>query len=562
MSTAPAPAPRPVSVLVDVVWVSVLVSLGVLLPWVLGQRFGVDVAVGPDAPLWASSAIDRLHGVGTAVPPLYGLLSAAVAVLGVPVVVAAQGWSVAAAGVAAAIVYVGLRGVRVSVPAAAAGGLLVALHADTQLHALMVQPDALAAASLGLLGGALVLHADRRSPASLGAVVGASAVVVLAREHGLVLLPLIALFLVVWPPAMRGGRAVSVLALALAVELAAGLAGAGFLRAPFDWPWLVKFDSPIQDLGKIQAGEAPSFVGVGLDSAPVGDRKWLSNLGDAYTKAMKLPPEARWEAVLRLQVARAVHIAGDLHRLALWSILAAAGYAIQRRRASFLAAVALPLSAILPTIAIWSARRHAAVLVPVAAIGVALGVEALRGVAARRTVRGGAWLSWGLLVAVAAAAWLGGHRARTMGLGWLGRKAEAGRSAAALGEAIRDIAPAGSYLVGVEHPALIHTGGLVHVYAELPWLHPSEARTAPLPAHGWRSLWLRESAAGPPGPGWEVVLEQAGQAVYQLDPNLDAATRRCRAGDLAWRPRTMPPHAGDPVPTAVPAPGCAAGGGR
>jgi hypothetical protein len=423
----------------------------------------------------------------------------------------------------------------------------------------MVQPDAVAAASLGLLGAALVLHADRRSGASLGAVVAAAAVVVLAREHGLVLWPLIALYLVVWPPLVRGGRAVALLALFLGVEVAAGLAGAGFARGPVDWPWLVKFDAPIEDLGKIQAGDAPSFVAVGLDSVPVGDRRWLSDLGDAYTKAMALPVGERWATVLRLQAARAAHIAGDLHRLALWALVGAAGFAIHRRRPAYFAAVALPLAAILPTIAIWSARRHAAVLVPVAAIGVGFGVEALRGLLARRSPRGAVVVAWSLVLAVALAAWFGGHRARTMGLGWLARKAEAGRAFAALGREIRAVAPRDAFLVGVNHPELIHTGGLVHVYAELPWLHESNARAAPTPAHGWRSVWLRDADAAPPGPGWALLHRSEVAALYQLAPEVTGEDRRCRAGTPEWRPRMMPPHAGDPVPAAVPAFGCAGG---
>ena len=89
MSTDPAlraPPPRPAPVALDALWVSVLACVAVLVPWWLGRRFGVDIAVGPDAPLWAASALDRLHGVGTAVPPLYGLLAAGVSSVGVPAI--------------------------------------------------------------------------------------------------------------------------------------------------------------------------------------------------------------------------------------------------------------------------------------------------------------------------------------------------------------------------------------------------------------------------------------------------------------------------------------------
>ena len=146
---------------VDLVVGIVLAALSMLLVLRLGA--GVDVAVGPDAPLWVASAFDWRAGLPTVVPPGFGALVATLAGATSPLADMARHVSVGAVGVAVAATWFAARSMDVGRPAALAGALLVALHPDTTSLGLMVQPDMVTAAWFSLLAWAMVRHSRVRS---------------------------------------------------------------------------------------------------------------------------------------------------------------------------------------------------------------------------------------------------------------------------------------------------------------------------------------------------------------------------------------------------------------
>ncbi|MBM4369745.1 MAG: glycosyltransferase family 39 protein, partial [Deltaproteobacteria bacterium] len=345
-----------------------LVALAARL--VAAREYDIDVATGPDSPLWGLSALDWQVGNKVYVPPLFPALAGLAAWAGVGVADGGRLVSLVAGSVATAVVYAGARVLGLSRLAALLGGALVVVHPDLVAESLIFQPEAVTAAVLGAVGAGALLHATRRSVASFLAYAVAVGVAATAREHGLALLLPALLFAVLFPPRVAWARAWAPLALFGLVSLAPVLGRSSPLVLPTEWPWADKAAVVKRDLDALEQGLQPAYLNMNVDSYPAGDTVEAQAVSNAYPCAILLPAEERPRALLALHWRRARALGHDLHAWLLGGLLG--GGLLGWRRRNWAVAAALPslLVVIVPAFVVWSQRRHAVVLLPASFLGV------------------------------------------------------------------------------------------------------------------------------------------------------------------------------------------------
>jgi hypothetical protein len=538
-----------------------------------GSAQRVDVAVGPDTPLWGGAALDLVHGTSSIVPPMYPTLLSLAGFAGMPVADAGRYVSTGAAGLASALAYGAVRAAGAGRAAALLAGGVVAVHPDTTLLGLMFQPDALTMGTFGMLCVALAAYAGARSWRCAAALALAASVLAMTREHGVLLVPLVAAYLAVFAPAPTGsvgddagapsvGRRIlrrvgGPLLLAVVLHATTVAVRLPWDTPPWRWPWLFKVAAPVDDLHRLAQRSVPPYVGVGVDSYPTGDPAVLLHVERAYDQLMRHSVETPWPALAKLHVTRALDIGGDVYALLLAGLAGGAAWALRERRAgrsggALLAGLTLAVAAIVPTLVIWSARRHVAVLVPVGAVGLGLGLDALVGTpdtAARRWV--------GRLATVAAVLALGwregGLRAR--GLAWLAERAAERRDDAAFGRAIRAATRPGTLLAGYSPGDLVHEGGLVHLYAERAWASLDDGQERVVPSLAWRTTRVTTDADATAREGWVEVARVGDLRAWRYRPEVTGAERRCPEGRLLRKPRFVAVRQLPRYPLAV-AEGC------
>jgi hypothetical protein len=437
--------------------------------------------------VWGLAAQAWRHTGQLDLPPLYPALSAALSALGTALPSAAQGVSRACGVLVPAAVFGGARWAGATRRSAFFTGAAAALAPDLVVESLTVQPEALVALLYAAAAAGGLVWAGRASPGGrVGLLLFAASVALLglAREHGLALLLPAACFAgAVAPRGMRLGAGVLVLAVA---QLAPALLGVSVLRVPGTWPWAQKVTVVLEDLRLLHEGHLPSYLQATVDSYPTGRDAALAALRCAYT-----PDLAR---AIALNVARAVLLAGDLYLLLLLGVVgAAARFAPERltfaglvrsRSAWALAALALSIA---PSALVWSQRRHASVLIPVALLGVALGSTALR----RRS-------GWWIALALGAAGQLG---VAIEAPAWLHDQADGRRAEAVLGLRLRD----GYDALATPRALVAGSGGIVALYADLPFVVAEVNPVAPDAGWGSRTVLLGPVAEDPPQPAWAPI---------------------------------------------------------
>ncbi len=475
-----------------------LLALSLLLGWRLGN--GLWGALGTDAALWGLTAMDLRVGADPLVPPGYPALVALFYGLGASLVAAGLGVSLVAASLLPGVAYAGLRALGLGRLAAAPVALLLA-SPDLVAWSQQLQPDALASLMLVTVGLALAL-----SPASAGAawvaVVG-SGLLPLVREHGLPLVALSGLALATTGPGRRWPRVLALLALWWLAPLLVGVLPGPL---PTQLPWsdraggalaALTADSPegLSFLRELRPQQRQAYGRLLL----TGDR--LGQLGWHLRRSLALAADA-W-ALLGLS-------ALALSALTWWRP--------QARRAAL--GLGLPLLTALPALLIWSQRRHVALLVPLALLGLLYALAQ-----APRWLRG----LCGAALLVLVLAWPG--RLRSLAAEQRTERPRA-EHFAELGGWLAAQAPAGALLGGIFQD--------VGLYHPLPRHDPDGS-----PAD-WRTYLLSDRPPPPSALGrWTEVHRVGGErgpdgqsiggiGIFQLDPGL--VPRPC-AG-LALPPRS------------------------
>lgn len=326
---------------VDVAWRAAVVE---------GPGLGVGLAFGTDAALWGLSAEGLVHGAAPAVPPAWPALVALPRALGLALVPAGALVShLAAAAIPGLALAVARRG---GAPAAAAWavGALLMLWPDRITWGIEVQANGLGALLLlgatGLLAE-LLARAGRGAPSASVRGVGAVAAVgigllPLARDNlaaatlaGILALPLL----------LRGGWRTAGL-IVVAWWLSPLLVGAQPGLTPLQTPWAARGATALHDLGA-GAGPLPGYVAE-IPRATRGLYVQLLREGDTLGLM-------RWHAARSL---------GQAPEVWAWAAAVTLAAARRGRRHPALWAALLPLAVMLPTLGLWSQRRHLTMALP------------------------------------------------------------------------------------------------------------------------------------------------------------------------------------------------------
>lgn len=489
-----------------------LAALGVAAPLLLAARLGLDLPLGTDAPLWGLSILDAAHGKVPALPPLYGLVGAALHLPGLTVGAAARLTS--ALGLGMSLLWTGLALREAGTPRALAllAVLGLGLHPDPLLQALLTQPDALAMAAFALVLWALCRAASEAPRPGLLAL--ALLIAWLAREQGMIL-GLAALLLAPLAAGRRG--------------LAAGLLGLGLVQALvillarqarlFVQPsWTERLQVLAWDQDKLAQGQAPAFAaGPSMPWRPWNAEAVLATY-QRLVEAAALPAPARAAAVREVTALHALLGGLDLLVLLGLGTLALGFAALRARRPALL----LPLLPALPVVGaaflVWSERRHLAVLLPFAWFALGRGLAALPRPAG---------LGLGLLIALGLPLWqLPTTRAA---LAELQAQAEARRDAWALGRRLDAALPADARICGTFGVDIIREPGVLLVGAERAGCAAEgdlEAEPGGQPA--WMAARLVRGGSGAGG-GWSVLDREGDWTALWLAPPVAEPERRARA---------------------------------
>ncbi len=476
---------------------------------VAAREYQIDVATGPDSPLWGLSALDWQVGNKVYVPPLFPALAGLAAWAGLGVADGGRLVSLVAGSAATAVVYAGARALGLSRLAALLGGALVVVHPDLVAESLIFQPEAVTAAVLGAVAATALVHAARRSIPSFIAYVLAVGVAATAREHGLALLLPSLCFAALFPPHARWARAWAPAALFALVSLTPVLGRSSPLVLPTQWPWADKAAVVKRDLEAMEQGFQPAYLNMNVDSYPAGDTAEAQAVSNAYPCAILLPAEERPGAILKLHWRRARALGHDLHSWLLAGL--AGGGVLAWRRRNWGVAAALPslLVVIVPAFIVWSQRRHAVVLLPAAFLGVAAGADAL----AEWIPRSARRVALALAGAGVLAFVLWSGRGTLVGaLEHLAKLAAERREAAAFGRAILEGTPQWSEVAGIGPDQVVHEGGIVLLYAERAPIAAQASEVVARPNVQSRLVQVVDS--GREVPGMSLVAEGAGRRAY------------------------------------------------
>lgn len=500
---------------VDLLLLLAVFAVGFALRLWAAATYAIDVAIGPDAPLWGLVGLYAADGGTAILPPLFPRLMVALA--GDPAGVADAGLWLnrvvgAVIGPLVALAVLRLGGGR---RAAVGAGMLCAVQADLLAISLQLQPEALTAlAGVGLL---LLLHHHllRRSWGSVAGLALAGALAAQTREHGLVWLVAMGPLVVVRPPRGGGaavGRALGALVLTAAIAVGVGVAtGAAAPATPLRWDWTERFTIIAADAERAQQGQAPLFLDSTLEDYPPRNIAALQEADRDYSRAVQTGGGVGPGERLRRHALRLFGVGLDL-----WPLLGLAvvgvGLQARRERRWELLVLLLPLVALLPMVHAWSQRRHVVVLAPVMAVGIGLLLARLPG-------RAG-WLS--LLAPVFA--WLWFLPQLNLALAFQHDAAERARPSADLGRALAAMAPEGALLPTYGMNDLRRESGRTQLYAGLPVGGPREPSGDLGPAT-WRGLLLWPDAALPAG--WSAIGSSGTLLVLRYQADVEGEARRC-----------------------------------
>ena len=486
-----------------------LAAAGVALSVVWRIGGGLRGALGTDAPLWGLTARDLLVGASPLVPPGYPGLVALLHAIGLDLVTAGLVWSFLAAALLPAAAFVVARTLGTSRLVAGLVGVGAMGVPDRVAWSQQLQPDALAALLVLLLGGAL---SGSRSPRSAWVAALVAGLLPLVREHGTPLALLAVAALLATRPKQNLRPVVGLLGLWWLSPLLVGVVPG---LHPLAVPWADRAGGALAAFSETQPESLPF-----LRELHRGDRSAYLALVAERDRVGQLVWHAR----------RSLRLAWDCW---LWIGLALVLGGRHARHDRRVLGLLVPLLAALPALVIWSQRRHVALFVPLALLGV--GVSTTRLTAwPRRMV--------GVVVFGLALAWPG----RLPGL-LAGHRSEALRADhyRALGDHICEEASPPSFLGGVFQD--------VGLYCPLPRHDPDGS-----PAD-WHTFWVtdRPPPAGPLG-RWVAVFRLESEhrrhpgppAVYRLEPDL--VSRPCAGLDPA--PGTAYLAVG---PARADVPGCA-----
>ncbi len=490
-----------------------------LVPLALAAALGLDLPLGSDAPLWGLLVLDVRAGHPPTLPPLYGLLAAPLHLLGV------------SAGLAARLVSAGCLGLTVLFGGLAAralgggrfglllAGLLLALHPDLLLSALLTQPETATAACFALVAWALSAAAASPTPLRLALAAASALPAFLVRETGLplvggLLLALLLLGLRARRPGLALGLPVAAL---LLFQLATSVLARALTTPLWAPPWSGRLDVLRMDREMTAEGIAPTYVsGHSMPWLPWNAEQVLA-VTQTMVGALALEGQERALAVARVT---ALHtLVGGLDLLLLLGTgLLALGLAARRRPAlllSWLPALAL----VLATLLIWSQRRHLAVLLPFGAAGLGLGIAAIRPLLPRLLLGAAAVLVvpvWQLPTTRAA-------------LVELSVRAEHVRDAWILGRRLDAALPPDARICGTWGREVIGARGVLLVGAQRAGcLAEGDLPTEPGGQPGWMAARLGEGQ-GPTGGTWVEIDRQGRFSVGWMEPSVGEEERRQRA---------------------------------
>ena len=447
---------------------------GALVAW--RASWGLWGALGTDAPLWGLTARDLSVGAAPLVPPGYPSAIRVLHAVGLDLVSAGVTVSVAGGAALAAVGALVLRRAGAGRGLASLGGALAVAMPDVVAWSEQLQPDALAAALILLLGGLLGAVARGSSPAAWGAAVLAG-LLPLVREHGLPLLAIAAAVLATrrqWRP---------LLALGVVWWLGPLVVGLAPGMHPLDVAWADRAGGPLDVFRATRPDQIPY-----LHELHREDRRAYLTLLEQQDRLGQL----RWH------MGRSLALAGDLWA---WCGVAVVAALVSARRAPALLALAAPLAAALPALVVWSERRHVGLLAPLAVV-----------------VLWSAAAAWGRRGVVAGALLTG-----VLANGWPGQWAAIGRGQQTERLRAEHFAELGRWLAAnaPEHSLL---GGVfqdVGLYCPLP-RHDPDGTAAdwstflvtdrPPPRSPW-GRWERVHSVGA-----EPDRPQAGMGIFRLDP--------------------------------------------
>ena len=499
----------------DLLLLLAVFAVGLLLRGWTAATYGIDVAIGPDAPLWGLVGLYAADGGTAILPPVFPRLMVMLA--GDPAGVADAGMWLnrvvgAALGPLVALAVWRWGGGR---RAAVGAGLLCAVQADLLAVSLQLQPEALTAlAGVGLL---LLLrhHLERRSWGSAALLTLVGALAAQTREHGLVWLVALGPLLVVRPPRGAGAplwRALGAVVLLAGIAVGVGVAtGAAAPATPLRWDWTERFTIIAADAERAQQGQAPLFLDSTLEDYPPQNIAALQEADRAYSRAVQAPGGVGPGERLRRHALRLFGVGLDLWPLLGLAVLGV-GLQARRERRWEVVALLLPLVALLPMVHAWSQRRHVVVLVPVMAVGVGLLSARLPGRAR--------WLA--LLLPVVGWLWFLPQLNRA--LAFQHEAAERARPAADLGRALAEMAPDGAILPTYGMNDLRRETGRTQLYAGLPVGGPREPGGEVGPA-AWRGLVLWAGGALPAG--WTPIGSTGSLQVLRYRVDVTGEARRC-----------------------------------
>lgn len=519
-----------------------LVALALLasaLPLLLAALYGLQVPLGSDAPLWGLLVLDLRAGNAPSLPPLYGLLCGPLMALGVSAGLAARlvsagalGLTVLFGGLAARAMGAGPSGVLVA-------GLLLALHPDLLLSALLTQPEALTAASFALVAWALSAAAAQPSVRTLGLAALSALPAFLVRETGIpfvagLVLAVVVLGLVGWRRG-AGGPGLVVLP-AIGTALLASVVTSLLARAlaPI-WapPWLGRLEVLEMDREMVERGIAPTYVAAHSMPWEPWNGQQVRAVTQTMVEALAMEGTARARAVAEVTALHTLVGSADLLLLLLVGLLGL-GWAARRRPALLLSWLPV-LSLLGACLLVWSQRRHIGVLLPFGAAGLGLGVGLLRPVLLRMVLAAVAVLAvpiWQLPTTRAA-------------LAGLSAQAEQVRDAWTLGRRLDAVLPPDARICGTWGREVIGARGVLLIGAERAGCDAEgNLPAAPGGQPGYMAARLIEGqAAG--GGSWVEIDRQGRFGVQWLEPALPVEERRARA-------RLLPGARFVPTPTAGP----------
>lgn len=510
-----------------------LVALGLAITGVatLAARIrtvGIDVPVGPDLVLWAGPLVGFAH-FEDAVPPAFGALTALAAHVTGNVGDGGRLVSLLAAGALPAVAWLCGRAWGLAPLPAALLALLTGAAADVAVAGALFQPDALGMAVLLALVGAVGAVRARGTPWVVGVVCLGGLVALQVRELLGPVAAMAAAALVCGGP--RSLRALVLLAVACvgpALVVAAPHLSADLLRE--------RALLPVYDLLAFANQRPPLFLGVKDVWWPLGDAQASYALQQRYGYLASAGPGPDvWDAVV-LNARQALAIAGDVDLLLALGALGWTVAVVGRKERAATVGLALLLPAAW-SVLFWTQRRHHALFLAPALLGLAIGLDTLlRALPERRRQVAGA-LAVLLAVGIAAPQVAAGHAAQKVLAQRLGSYPESPASARDLGAAGRAIAalaaPGDAFFARPDSPQERLIPALV---AGLPVTRED------CPAVGV-TLWQPAATLRAPSSDW-VVVEGAHPPVVRcagLPPGTPAPRR----------PRATAPPPPDPATTAA-----------